>query len=62
MLYKDAYPRLRAFAGRADGFGRHAIGGLNGAVYYVTSLQGTAARFPIRFIFQLNESFFCSSM
>ncbi|KAF8753041.1 hypothetical protein HU200_011853 [Digitaria exilis] len=33
-------------AGRAEGFGRHAIGGLHGPVYHVTSLQGTAARSP----------------
>jgi hypothetical protein len=62
MLYKDADPRLRAFAGHAERFSRHAIRDLNGAVYHVTSLQGTAARSPIRFIFQLNESIFCSSM
>jgi hypothetical protein len=52
MPYQDADHRLRALAGRAEGFGRHAIGGLHGAVYHVTSLQGTAARSspPIRFL------------
>ncbi|KAG2615163.1 probable pectate lyase 4 [Panicum virgatum] len=39
MPYQDADHRLRALAGRAEGFGRHAIGGLHGAVYHVTSLQ-----------------------
>ncbi|CAL4903928.1 unnamed protein product [Urochloa decumbens] len=39
MPYRDADHRLRALAGRAEGFGRHAIGGLHGAVYHVTSLQ-----------------------
>ncbi|KAK6140344.1 hypothetical protein DH2020_025908 [Rehmannia glutinosa] len=31
---------LRALAGQAEGFGRLAIGGLNGAVYCVTTLAG----------------------
>ncbi|KAL6657273.1 hypothetical protein ACP70R_005053 [Stipagrostis hirtigluma subsp. patula] len=39
MPYADADCSLRALAGRAEGFGRHAIGGLHGAVYHVTSLQ-----------------------
>ena len=34
---------LRALAGQAEGFGRHAIGGLHGDVYHVTTLQGTNA-------------------
>jgi hypothetical protein len=41
MPYQDADHRLRALAGRAEGFGRHAIGGLHGTIYRVTSLQGT---------------------
>ncbi|CAL4903929.1 unnamed protein product [Urochloa decumbens] len=51
MPYRDADHRLRALAGRAEGFGRHAIGGLHGAVYHVTSLQGTDP--PIQFLFQV---------
>lgn len=39
MPYPDVDCRLRALAGRAEGFGRHAIGGLHGAIYHVTSLQ-----------------------
>lgn len=31
---------LRAMAGQAEGFGRHAIGGLHGDVYHVTTLAG----------------------
>lgn len=50
MPYQDADSRLRALAGRAEGFGRHAIGGLHGAVYHVTSLQGTAPRSPHPFV------------
>lgn len=34
---------LRALAGQAEGFGRHAIGGLHGSVYCVTTLAGTAS-------------------
>ncbi|GJM97119.1 hypothetical protein PR202_ga14021 [Eleusine coracana subsp. coracana] len=39
MPYPDADSSLRALAGRAEGFGRNAIGGLHGAVYHVTSLE-----------------------
>ncbi|XP_003562741.4 probable pectate lyase 4 [Brachypodium distachyon] len=39
MPYGDADCTLRALAARAEGFGCHAIGGLHGALYYVTSLQ-----------------------
>ncbi|KAK3145607.1 hypothetical protein QOZ80_3BG0255110 [Eleusine coracana subsp. coracana] len=39
MPYPDADCSLRALAGCAEGFGRNAIGGLNGAVYHVTSLE-----------------------
>lgn len=45
MPYGDADCTLRALAARAEGFGCHAIGGLHGALYYVTSLQGF--RLPI---------------
>lgn len=31
---------LRAMAGQAEGFGRNAVGGLHGAVYCVTTLEG----------------------
>jgi pectate lyase len=40
LPYADADRTLRALAAGAEGFGRHAVGGLHGALYYVTSLQG----------------------
>lgn len=40
MPYADADRTLRALAAAAEGFGRRAIGGLHGALYHVTSLQG----------------------
>ncbi|KAG8051688.1 hypothetical protein GUJ93_ZPchr0001g30587 [Zizania palustris] len=39
MPYADADRTLRALAGAAEGFGRHAIGGLHGPLYRVTSLE-----------------------
>ncbi|KAL6896700.1 hypothetical protein ACP4OV_007272 [Aristida adscensionis] len=39
LPYPDADCTLRALAAAAEGFGRHAIGGLHGALYHVTSLQ-----------------------
>ncbi|CAL1374404.1 unnamed protein product [Linum trigynum] len=38
LPYADADSHMRALAGRAEGFGRMAIGGLHGALYSVTSL------------------------
>lgn len=40
LPYSDVDSSLRALAGRAEGFGRSAIGGLRGALHYVTSLAG----------------------
>ncbi|KAI5022511.1 hypothetical protein ZWY2020_059241 [Hordeum vulgare] len=40
MPYAEADHTLRALAAAAMGFSRHAIGGLHGATYHVTSLQG----------------------
>ncbi|CAM0907414.1 unnamed protein product [Alopecurus aequalis] len=39
LPYADVDRTLRALAAAAEGFGRHAIGGLHGALYHVTSLQ-----------------------
>ncbi|XP_047067099.1 probable pectate lyase 4 [Lolium rigidum] len=39
LPYADADRTLRALAAGAEGFGRHAVGGLHGALYHVTSLQ-----------------------
>jgi pectate lyase len=41
MPYAAVDSSLRAMAGQAEGFGRHAIGGLHGDVYHVTTLEGT---------------------
>lgn len=41
LPYADVDNDLRALAGRAEGFGRFAIGGLHGAVYTVTNLAGS---------------------
>ena len=45
LPYRTADSSLRALAGQAEGFGRHAIGGLHGDVYHVTTLDGMCA-FP----------------
>ncbi|KAM0822306.1 hypothetical protein ACQ4PT_071580 [Festuca glaucescens] len=39
MPYAAVDSSLRAMAGQAEGFGRHAIGGLHGDVYHVTNLH-----------------------
>jgi len=41
LPYSDVDSDLRAMAGRAEGFGRNAIGGLHGSLYLVTTLAGT---------------------
>lgn len=43
LPYAHVDGSLRALAGQAEGFGRHAIGGLNGSVFHVTSLDGMAS-------------------
>ena len=40
LPYGHVDSSLRALAGQAEGFGRFAVGGLNGAVYRVTTLAG----------------------
>lgn len=39
LPYGDVDSSLRALAGRAEGFGRHSIGGLHGPIYTVTTLE-----------------------
>ncbi|KAL6616339.1 hypothetical protein ACP70R_038609 [Stipagrostis hirtigluma subsp. patula] len=39
LPYATVDSSLRALAGQAEGFGRHAIGGLHGDVYHVTTLE-----------------------
>lgn len=48
LPYRTADSSLRALAGQAEGFGRHAIGGLHGDVYHVTTLDGTCLRLSLR--------------
>ncbi|GKF04033.1 hypothetical protein Tco_0034701, partial [Tanacetum coccineum] len=38
--YSHVDSSLRALAGQAEGFGRHAVGGLHGEIFHVTSLLG----------------------
>lgn len=40
LPYSHVDCSLRALAGQAQGFGRCAIGGLNGLIYHVTNLHG----------------------
>lgn len=40
LPYGHVDSSLRAVAAQAEGFGRHAVGGLHGAVYRVTTLAG----------------------
>ncbi len=60
--YPDVDKSLRALAGAAEGFGHAAVGGLNGKLYYVTSLEGgissmhhPPAVYPICSILQLRH-------
>ncbi|WVY92697.1 hypothetical protein V8G54_031785 [Vigna mungo] len=46
LPYGDVDSNLRAMAGCAEGFGRHAIGGLHGSLYIVTNLAGTVTDAP----------------
>ncbi|KAG5533295.1 hypothetical protein RHGRI_027475 [Rhododendron griersonianum] len=41
LPYADVDSSLRALAGRAEGFGRFAVGGLHGPLYSVTTLAGS---------------------
>lgn len=43
LPYAHVDSSLRALAGQAEGFGRFAVGGLHGSVYYVTTLAGNFA-------------------
>lgn len=40
LPYSNVDSNLRALAGQAEGFGKCAIGGLNGPIYHVTTLAG----------------------
>jgi len=60
LPYGDVDSNLRAMAGCAEGFGRHAIGGLHGSLYIVTNLAGTLTYAPFLCIrFNLIEFWKC---
>ncbi|KAH9767913.1 hypothetical protein WN944_018359 [Citrus x changshan-huyou] len=61
---------LRALAGQAEGFGRFAIGGLHGPVYFVTNLsddgpgslrEGCRRREPLWIVFEVSGTIHLSS-
>lgn len=58
LPYADVDLSLRTLAGRAEGFGRFAIGGLDGPIYCVTTLAGPRHfRFRSFFIVMLRFRF-----
>ncbi|XP_008783769.2 putative pectate lyase 21 [Phoenix dactylifera] len=68
--YAHVDKSLRALAGQAEGFGRHAIGGLHGAPYHVTSLaddgcgslrEGCRRNEPLWIIFEVSGTIELSS-
>jgi pectate lyase len=63
LPYHGVDSTLRSLAGQAEGFGRHAIGGLHGEIYHVTTLEGTYDRrlFPPLLFSNLSflSSIFC---
>ncbi|WOL14068.1 pectate lyase 21 [Canna indica] len=70
LPYADADHSLRALAGEAEGFGRHAIGGFHGALYHVTSLEddgcgslreGCRAKGPLWIVFEVSGTIHLSS-
>uniref|UniRef100_A0A0E0JQQ9 Pectate lyase n=1 Tax=Oryza punctata TaxID=4537 RepID=A0A0E0JQQ9_ORYPU len=70
MPYATADSSLRAMAGQAEGFGRHAIGGLHGDVYHVTTLEddgdgslreGCRRREPLWIVFDVSGTIHLST-
>uniref|UniRef100_A0A0D9V7J7 Pectate lyase n=1 Tax=Leersia perrieri TaxID=77586 RepID=A0A0D9V7J7_9ORYZ len=70
MPYATADSSLRAMAGLAEGFGRHAIGGLHGDVYHVTTLdddgdgslrEGCGRREPVWIVFDVSGTIHLST-
>ncbi|XP_024628680.1 putative pectate lyase 21 isoform X1 [Medicago truncatula] len=68
--YGDADSNLRSIAGRAEGFGRLAIGGLHGGLYFVTSLsddgpgslrEGCRRKEPLWIVFEVSGTINLSS-
>ncbi|KAL1343282.1 hypothetical protein HN51_029699 [Arachis hypogaea] len=70
LPYADVDSSLRALAGSAEGFGRHAIGGLHGSLYVVTTLsddgpgslrQGCREKEPLWIVFGVSGTIHLSS-
>ncbi|CAL9054186.1 putative pectate lyase 21 [Musa acuminata AAA Group] len=70
LPYAHADDSLRALAGQAEGFGRHAIGGLHGRLYHVTSLEddgcgslreGCRSKEPLWIVFEVSGTIHLSS-
>ncbi|KAI3426664.1 Pectate lyase [Psidium guajava] len=70
LPYSDVDFSLRAMAGRAEGFGRLAVGGLHGPLYHVTSLsddgpgslrEGCRRKEPLWIVFEVSGTICLSS-
>ncbi|XP_078160608.1 putative pectate lyase 4 isoform X1 [Carex rostrata] len=70
MPYEHVDTSLRALAGQAEGFGRHAIGGVHGSVYHVTTLdddgpgslrEGCRRKEPLWIVFEVSGTIHLSS-
>ncbi|XP_061372257.1 probable pectate lyase 4 isoform X2 [Gastrolobium bilobum] len=70
LPYGDVDSTLRAMAGRAEGFGRHSIGGLHGSLYIVTTLaddgpgslrDGCRRTEPLWIVFEISGTIHLSS-
>lgn len=69
-LYSHVDSALRSLAGQAEGFGRFAIGGMHGSVYFVTSLddsgpgtlrEGCKQKEPLWIVFEVSGTIQLSS-
>ncbi|KAI8539887.1 hypothetical protein RHMOL_Rhmol09G0217800 [Rhododendron molle] len=70
LPYADVDSSLRALAGRAEGFGRFAVGGLRGPLYSVTTLaddgpgslrEGCRKKEPLWIVFEVSGTIHLSS-
>lgn len=62
LPYAHVDSTLRALAGQAEGFGRHAIGGLHGPLYHVKTLAGNLLKITgsvFKFFFSLFDYSIC---
>ncbi|KAI0498257.1 hypothetical protein KFK09_021498 [Dendrobium nobile] len=70
LPYAHVDDSIRALAGQAEGFGRHAIGGLHGSIYCVTTLaddgqgslrDGCRKKEPLWIVFEVSGTIHLSS-